>query len=70
MYAIYDKGMSLLGSKEQNDELILLLRYTLAAEQTLMKISNYEPQGTGQDFEEGLQNLETESMEESKVQHS
>lgn len=62
--------MSLLGGKEQNDELILFLRYTLAGEQSLMKISNYEPQGTGQDFEEVLQNLETESMEESKVQHS
>lgn len=68
MYAIYDKGMSLLGGKEQNNELIPFLRYTLAAEQSLMKILNYEPQGTGQDFEKGLQNLETESMEESKVQ--
>lgn len=68
MYAIYDKGESLLGGKEQNDELVLFLRYTLAAEQSLMKILNYEPQGTGQDFEKGLQNLETESMEESKVQ--
>lgn len=68
MYAIYDKGESLSGGKEQNDELVLFLRYTLAAEQSLMKILNYEPQGTGQDFEKGLQNLETESMEESKVQ--
>ena len=31
----------------------LFLKYTLAAEQSLMKISNYEAQGTSQDFEEG-----------------